>query len=165
VTLATVAQAAVPAVGTVAKGGWTLTGLITSIAASGTFGVVLLAFVKILPTWREQGIGARKDELTRINARLDKVEQENTRLRTSLASSDREINETKIKMISMRMAFQLVAGEIARADPDNPVLRQARDLIAQAAIDDLGMGDLGKQLAMLPSLHRDKAKEADKDKS
>lgn len=148
------------------RGGYTLTGIITALFSAGTFGVCLRALILVVPKLREMGIGQRKDDLTRLTERVDKIESENKSLRTSLAEAERVTNEVRIKaqteINEIRMstqatntACQLMAGELRRINQDNPVLRQALDLMKQAASPDMGWGEAARGLAMLPGIKRE----------
>lgn len=77
-----------------------------------------------------------REEIGRRDTDIDEMKAELKDLRSSLTAADRHTADMQMRMVRLQTAFQLVSDELARTDPDNPVLKQARALIATAAMSD-----------------------------
>ncbi len=126
--------------------------IITVIVTS--IGTMMVAYFKILPRLREMVFTGRKDEISRLTDRVTKLEEAVAEATLHANAADERTNVMKYKMVSLNAAFQLVAGEMRRVDPDNAVLKQALDLIAMAATDDMGFGKAMLELSKLPATKR-----------
>lgn len=72
-----------------------------------------------------------------------------------IESLQAKANDYQMKLVSALAAFRLLAGEIEKTDPKNPVLKQATDLIGMASTGDMGMGKVVDELSRLPATMRE----------
>lgn len=136
--------------GIIAKGtpsGWTL----CILALGGLFGIwriYALQRTKI----RELDIG--EDATIRADRRsdIDKLNDRIAALEGKVNDANNAAHMTQMKLVSTLAAFRLLASELQKVDPDNPVLKQAMDLIGLAATDDFGVGAGLSQLARLSAV-------------
>ena len=120
----------------------------------------IVALIKIWPKLKELGNTRRKDEMDALRHRVDDLERQIETLLKTVASADERahqaemraakegaISETKISRAAT--AVTLVIGELERmpGGKENPVIKQARELIAMAATGDSGFGMYITQLA------------------
>jgi hypothetical protein len=154
------------------KAGWGPTAYGVWTGVTVLVGGILAAFFKVWPKLRELNNEKRKDELEKMSIRIGeleaKVDQANVRAAEAERSANEirihaetRLNEVSMKMVTLTTAFTLAAGELARKDPNNEILRQAKQLAGQAASDDLGWGEAGKQLSKLPGLVREQKEQND----
>ncbi|RSV15695.1 hypothetical protein CA235_07535 [Sphingomonas sp. ABOLF] len=133
--------------------GWWLCG----IGMAGLFGMWRI-YVMLRPKMEElkqKAEAAERDDknndINRLEARIIALESKVDQAETKADQAEAKVHAVEMKQVSTLAAFRLVASELQRHDPDNPVLRQAMDLIGLAATDDFGLGaGLGK-LAQLPA--------------
>ena len=89
---------------------------------------------KKLDNDREDRLADRdKTQAEALLVRVDGLEQR-------LNQAVNEAHHAQLQMTTLNAAFQLVASELSRKEPDNPVLKQARELVASAPTTDLGFG-------------------------
>lgn len=115
---------------------WTaaLVGLLNAVVVGA-----LVALIKVWPRIKELGINQRKDDLDDMRARISELEKKVDKANEEAGLAKDAANIIQMQMVSMQAAFELVAGELEKADPENKVLKQARRLLAQAATADLGV--------------------------
>lgn len=126
--------------------GWTL----CVIGLVGLFGIWRI-YVLQSPKRREQDIAEdaqlrveKRDDIAKLTDRIALLERKVDEANTSA-------HMTQMKLVSTLAAFRLLASELQKVDPDNPVLKQAMDLIGLAATDDFGVGAGFTHLARLNS--------------
>lgn len=56
----------------------------------------------------------------------------------------------EMRLMTVANAFQMVAGELRKVDPDNPTLKQAVDLVGLAITEDMGMNRALTDLSRVP---------------
>lgn len=137
------------------SGGSSATGMVTS---GGILTIVIMfayALIKIAPKWRELGIGQRRSDMDAMREDIAELKREVRTLQNNLAHAERETAEVRMQMVTMNTANRLMASELEKLNPDNPVLKQAKELIRQAASDDFGWGEEGRKLAMMPGIVRE----------
>jgi hypothetical protein len=87
----------------------------------------------------------RLDALSRIIALESKVEN----YQAQMLALERQSN-------TALMAYRLIAGELARLDPDNPILRQAQQLLGMASAKvktgNAGLDDFLSSLDVVPGI-------------
>jgi hypothetical protein len=152
------AQVATKAIPVEMHGGSTTTGMITS---GGIVTIILMlayALIKIAPKWRELGIGQRKDDMDELRDRITVLERRTDEANQRATTAERATNEVRMHMVTLNTACALLAGELAKVSPGNPVLIQAKELIRLAASEDMGWSEEGKKLAMMPGLVREAAR-------
>jgi outer membrane murein-binding lipoprotein Lpp len=143
--------------------GWgAIFGFVNTLLGGG----LVAGFMRIWPKLRQQVIDQRRsdiDDLRKrtevLEAKVDKANAEAAKAREETAEvrmkAQADTAEIRMSMQTTNTACQLMAGELRRIDPDNQVLRQALDLMKQAAAPDLGFGEVGRRVAALPSVMRD----------
>lgn len=142
-------------------------GIILTILLSAT-GTWIVAYFRILPrlyeaitarrkieieagdALREANDVIRKGQIEELMERVAKLERQVEEATRHANAADERTNVMKLKMVSLNAAFQLVAGEMRRTDPDNAILKQALDLIAIAATEDMGFNKAMVELSKLP---------------
>lgn len=58
----------------------------------------------------------------------------------------------EMRLMTVANAFQMVAGELRKVDPENPTLKQAVDLVGMAITEDMGMNRALTDLSRLPGV-------------
>lgn len=58
----------------------------------------------------------------------------------------------EMRLMTVANAFQMVAGELRKVDPENPTLKQAVDLVGMAITEDMGMNRALNDLSRLPGV-------------
>ncbi len=119
-------------------------------------GGVLAAIIKSRPQLKKIAndreanlLTERAGDLKDMNKRILDLEAKVDRANEAASIAKDATAVVQMQMVSMQAAFELVAGELARADPNNPTLKQARQLIAQAATRDMGVGVAMQKLAAI----------------
>lgn len=77
-----------------------------------------------------------REEIERRDGDIDEMRTEMRAMRGEVAEAGRVAADMKLQMVRLQTAFRLVSSELARHDPDNPVLVQATSLIAAASMTD-----------------------------
>ena len=131
------------------------TGVYTAIGAIGTFIASLIglivAWVKFGPKWKEMGIGERGRDLSALDARITKLEADvvaadrrageaNERAHNAETQAVETAASFNIRLMSALNACRLLLGVVEREAPDSTELTLAKDLLAMAATDDMGIG-------------------------
>jgi len=114
-----------------AAGVWTLVGTVT-------LGIVAI-LARFLPRWRELGIGEKKDIEARLSARITALEAKVDKWMKAAISAHAQLTP-------VTSALALVTAELERKDPQNPVLKQSRELVKIATHRDEAFGALIAQL-------------------
>ncbi len=142
------------------RGMWTLVGLVVT-----TIGVVWVSYIKNWGPWKQADSAARAADFERLRAeiaslkedhriakeaqdrRIEKLEAEveSARRDTALASAHAMRSDTKLQ--TALTACELLIGVVERELPEAKELTLVKRLLAQAAADDLGIGDGMRKLA------------------
>jgi len=115
-----------------------------------TAGGVITGLISVLGIWITQRGGwistaqaARNEDFRRLREEIARHDGEMKDVKDTLAAmqervdrAERTAGDMQLKMVHLQTAFELVSGELARHDPENKILKQARDLIARAATSD-----------------------------
>lgn len=123
----------------------------------------MIALIKVWPIINDQLIKVK--EKRRADKRDDAAEwrlemrKEVAELRAEVkqcqadakASSERA-HKYEMRLMTVANAFQMVAGELRKVDPDNPTLKQAVDLVGLAITEDMGMNRALTDLSRLPGV-------------
>jgi len=116
------------------------------IVICGIISAVAVTWAKDRPKMFELFSTRRKDMDAGLAQRVADLES-----RVDKAVNDAHV--AQMQVTTLNAAFQLVAGELHRQDPDNPTLRLAREMIAAAATTDngfnAGMGKVVNRLAQI----------------
>jgi hypothetical protein len=118
----------------------------------GLFGAMVRAWpaLKKLANERETGaLASRAEDMDDMRKRIGELETKVERANDDATIAKDSANIVRMQMVSMQAAFELVAGELERADPENMVLQHARRLLAQAATSDMGVGVGLRKLAVI----------------
>ena len=118
----------------------------------GLFGTMVKVWpaLKKLANERETGaLASRAEDMDDMRKRIGELETKVERANDDATIAKDSANIVRMQMVSMQAAFELVAGELERADPDNMVLQHARRLLAQAATSDMGVGVGLRKLAVI----------------
>lgn len=95
-------------------------------------GGALVAVIKNWPKLKELAIKARRDD-------MDDMRQRITELETVAKNASEKAHRSEMIVVTVVAAFQLAMGELEKLDPENKVLKQARELMAVAMTGDFGM--------------------------
>ncbi|MBB4857026.1 hypothetical protein HNO88_000323 [Novosphingobium chloroacetimidivorans] len=116
----------------VAIQGWT-TSTYLLVVLNGLFaGGLLAAIVKVWPRLKEIAANARRDDLDDLRERIVVLEGKVT-------TADAAAHRAELKLVYAVNAIQLLAGDIRAKDPNNPILKQANDMLKLATTGDLGI--------------------------
>lgn len=99
----------------------------------------------------EDAANAAVDATLRAEARADndKLGERIAALEAKVETTSQTAHNLELKLISSLTAFRLIAGELQKLDPSNPVLKQAMDLIGLTSDDDLGITKGFQRIARL----------------
>lgn len=124
------------------KGVWAT--VIVSII--GLFGLIVTNW----GGWKKTAQDGRQGDFDRLRKEIDGYREDIASLRAEVkvskdeaATAVRSSALIQLQMVTLQAAFHLVAGELHRSDPDNPVLKQARDLVGEAALTEKQIFDAG----------------------
>lgn len=130
---------------------WTLVGVFVS-----TVGVVLVAYIGKRGPWKNSDTAAREADFARLREEIREQSNKIDLLDARVQRADAAANVAKdaatvvrMQMVSLQAAFELVAGELERADPSNTVLQHARKLIEQAVTSDMGITSAMRKIATI----------------
>lgn len=115
----------------------TAAGIFTAVL--GALGIWLTnrkSWMDAAQTARNEDFRRLREEIARRDTDMDEMRAEMKAMRTKVDDAAQRAATMQLKVVRLQMAFQLVSGELGRRDPENDVLRQARDLIASAAMGD-----------------------------
>lgn len=123
----------------------------------------MIALIKVWPIINDQLIKVK--EKRRSDKRDDAAEWR-TEMRKEVADLRAEVKQCQadtqaakerahkyeMRLMTVANAFQMVAGELRKVDPDNPTLKQAVDLVGLAITEDMGMNRALNELSRLPGV-------------
>lgn len=115
--------------------GWTICGILLM----GLFSIWAI-YARLSPKRREQDIAEDAQLRTEKRDDIAKLTDRITLLERKVEEANTSAHNTQMRLVSTLAAFRLLASELQKVDPDNPVLKQAMDLIGLAATDDFGVG-------------------------
>lgn len=118
-------------------GVWTAVG--SWLGAIG-IGAVLVAIVKSVVPWRKQVSEERGDDFARLRAEIAEAKAEAKEAAKKADDASKAVLRAQTQTAMLSAALSLVSAELERKDPGNPVIKQARDMVARAACEDVGFG-------------------------
>lgn len=89
-----------------------------------------------MAAWREQ----MRADMTDLKKRVEDAESE-------MSAANERSHKLEMRLMTVTNAFQMVAGELRRHDPDNSTLRQAVEMVGLAVTEDFGMNQALLKLA------------------
>lgn len=119
------------------------------ILLNGIGVTVLAKLITIWPRLTELKMGERRGDIDGMSKRIAALEASVEKANEAAGIAKEAAHILQMQMISLQNGFALVAGELERRDPTNPILQHARELIAQAATSDMGVGLGFKKVATL----------------
>lgn len=137
--------------GSINTGIWTLVGLIVI-----TLGTVVTSIVKQWGPWKKTASDARdadferlRGDIDRQNARIEKLEGlVETAGKTAAAANEHSVR-ADAKLQTALTACEVLLGLVEREMPDAKEITLVKRLLAQAASNDLGIGDGMRKIAAL----------------
>ena len=90
------------------------------------------AIVKVWPQLKTIAAASRRDDLDDLRSRVGTLEGQ-------VQAANTAAHRAEMKLVYAVNAFQLLAGRIRSDDPNDPVLKQANDLLQLAATGDLSI--------------------------
>ncbi|MGE7204933.1 hypothetical protein ACQKJZ_04550 [Sphingomonas sp. NPDC019816] len=123
----------------------------------------MIALIKVWPIINDQLIKVK--EKRRSDKRDDAAEWR-AEMRKEVAELRAEVKQCQadtlvakerahkyeMRLMTVANAFQMVAGELRKVDPDNPTLKQAVDLVGLAITEDMGMNRALNELSRVPGV-------------
>lgn len=123
----------------------------------------MIALIKVWPIINDQLIKVK--EKRRSDKRDDAAEWR-AEMRKEVAELRAEVKQCQadtlvakerahkyeMRLMTVANAFQMVAGELRKVDPDNPTLKQAVDLVGLAITEDMGMNRALNDLSRVPGV-------------
>lgn len=83
---------------------------------------------------------------------IGKLREEVKQCQADTAVAKERAHKYEMRLMTVANAFQMVAGELRKVDPDNPTLKQAVDLVGMAITEDMGMNKAMVELSRLPGV-------------
>lgn len=114
--------------------------------------IALLTLIKVWPIINQQVLEAKKQIRSERREDAATNSQRIEALEAKVESLTNQAQSYQMKLVSALAAFRLLAGEIEKSDPKNPVLKQANDLIGMASSGDMGMGKVMDELSRIPAV-------------
>lgn len=129
----------------------------------GVFGAVIVTLIKVWPVLndqiarvKEKRRSERRDDMAEwrgeMRDRMNALEQEIKTAREAQAAADHRSHRVEMKLMTVTSAFQMVAGELRKVDPDNVTLKQAVDMVGLAVTEDMGMNRALTELSLYPGV-------------
>lgn len=123
----------------------------------------MIALIKVWPIINDQLIKVkekrRSDKRDDAAEWRDAMRQEVAELRAEVkqcqadtALAKERAHKYEMRLMTVANAFQMVAGELRKVDPDNPTLKQAVDLVGLAITEDMGMNRAMTELSRMPGV-------------
>ncbi len=117
----------------------------------GLWATVVVAILVYGPRWnkqvadaraqkRSEGLAVEKEERSDLRDRIASLEALVTAQGVKIEALTGQAQDYQLKLVSALAAFRLLAGELEKLEPTNPVLRQATDLISMASTGSMGAG-------------------------
>ena len=110
-------------------------------ATAGAVITLIGLFVANWGGWKTTAQAGREGDFARLRAEIDgyraEINELQKRVDTSTAAAAQAVasaHAIQLQMVTLQAAFHLVAGELSRSEPDNPVLKEARDLVGKIAM-------------------------------
>lgn len=135
----------------ISTGIWTLVGVIVVTA-----GGILTAFIKQWGPWKRVAIDAREADFARLRADIAKQNERIERLESLVEKADqaataaeRHAVRSDAKLQTALTACEVLLSLVEREMPDASEIGLVKRLLAQAASDDMGIGDGMRKLAMM----------------
>lgn len=98
-------------------------------------GGALVAFIKSLPTLKKIANEREESQSNRYGQRIAALEQKAEAAMTVATRA-------QMQMTYVTAALGMVSAELERKDPGNPVIKSARDLVAQATSEEPNFGSM-----------------------
>lgn len=137
--------------GSIRAGIWAMVALMVPAV-----GAILLAMVKEWGPWKKADSEARaadftrlRDEILTLNGRIEKLEGAAERAGQAAEAARAHAVRSDAKMRTALTACELLLALVEREMPDATELKLVRRLLAQAASDDLGIGDGMRKIAAM----------------
>lgn len=105
-------------------------------------GGALVAFIKSLPTLKKIANEREESQSNRYGTRIAALEQ---KAEAAMAVATR----AQMQMTYVTAALGMVSAELERRDPGNPVIKSARDLVAQATHEEPPFGGLVAKMSQM----------------
>lgn len=137
--------------GSIRTGIWALVALMVPAV-----GAILLAIVKEWGPWKKVDSEARAADFTRLreeilsqNGRIEKLEGLVERAGQAAAAANAHAMRSDAKLQTALTACEVLSSLVEREMPNAPELKLVKRLLAQAAADDLGVGDGMRKIASM----------------
>jgi hypothetical protein len=141
-----------------ATGFWTAAGVWTGVIVAIVGAVT--AYIKYGPRWKELGIGERGRDFEAMDKRISSLEtkvfeadkratEANERAHNAEKQSIASAASFDIRLMSALNACRLLLGVVEREAPESVELSLAKDLLAMAASDDMGVGKGMRKIATM----------------
>ena len=137
--------------GSINAGIWTLVAVVIS-----TFGIIAVAFIKQWGPWKKVNIDARladfgrlRDDIDKLNARIEKLESLVTTANRDAADAKTHAMKADAKLQTALTACEILLTVVEREMPDASEISLVKRLLAQAASDDMGIGDGMRRIAAM----------------
>lgn len=148
--------------GSINTGIWTLVGLVVT-----TIGVVWVAYIKQWGPWKQSDTDARAADFARLrdeieglkkdhrealelqNKRIEKLETDVERAREDAREASNHAMRSDAKLHTALTACEVLLGLVEREMPEAKEIALVKRLLAQAASDDMGIGDGMRKLATI----------------
>lgn len=150
----TMTQAAAAVVSTTSGGSinagiWTLVGI-----AITTIGVVVVAIIKQWGPWEQVASATRNADFARLREDIDRLTEAGAQTLERLSAAEESASKANahaarsdVKLQTTLIACELLLALVEREMPDATEIRTVKRLLAQAASDDMGIGDAMRHLA------------------
>lgn len=89
---------------------------------------------------RAEKLAVQKEERSDLRERITSLEALVTSQGVKIEALTGQAQDYQLKLVSALAAFRLLAGELEKLEPTNPVLKQATDLISMASTGSMGAG-------------------------
>jgi uncharacterized protein YlxW (UPF0749 family) len=137
--------------GSINAGIWTLVGVVVT-----TVGVVAVAYIKQWGPWKRIASEERADDFGRLrndidkqSARIEKLEQQVEAANNATRLATEAATKSDAKLQTVLTACELLLGLVEREMPDASEIKIVKRLLAQAATNDLGVGEGMRKIAMM----------------
>jgi hypothetical protein len=148
-----------------------VSGAVEIIAASakrapwgwGVLAGIIIALIKVWPVLNDQVAKVKEKRRTdkrddmaewreQMRAEINSLKEDVRRGREAMTAADERSHRVELKLMTVTSAFQMVAGELRKLDPENLTLIQAVEMVGTAVTEDMGMNLALTKLARVPGV-------------
>lgn len=116
----------------VAITGWTTSTYLLAVLNVLFGGGLVAGIIKVWPQIKQIAASARRSDIERLEERVGTLE-------TQVLAANNAAHRSEMKLVYAINAIQLLAGRIRSDNPDDPILKQANDMLQLATTGEMSI--------------------------